>query len=149
MHQLTLDAALNLLWLAICVSALGGLAVWELRTRTGSRRQYRLQRLGAVLLVGVSLFPAVSSSDDLFSFSLLQFPFGQHDGVGNTPPEDPHSRTSFVHLVRLLESLGHYELSAFYSVVLALLWVAAVVFTKTAAPVRTVLCRCGRAPPSL
>ena len=148
MHTLTLDTALNLLWVAIGVFALAALAVAERRSRRQSTRRARCQRLAAVLLVSVSLFPAVSYSDDLFSFSLLQTHFGHHDGVGSTPPEDPSEKTSSVQLARLLESLHHLQISAFCAVAFFLCCLATVFFVRVASTTRPVLCRSGRAPPS-
>jgi hypothetical protein len=57
------DAALNLIWVALCVSAL----LWQLLSqsrRTGFSSQV-LRRDGlAVFLAAVALFPCISASDD-------------------------------------------------------------------------------------
>jgi|SRR5262245_13122312 hypothetical protein len=146
MPPLTLDAALNLLWLAIGVAALSGLAILERKHYRTSTRRARVLRLGAVLLASVSLFPAVSYSDDLFSLSFLQTHSGKHDGFGSAPPEESREKDS-LHLARLLQTLDHYQLSGFCSLILSFLWVAIVFCLQRNLATRVVLCRSGRSPP--
>jgi hypothetical protein len=146
MVSLSLDAALNLLWVAIALAALCGLAVLDRRHYRDSKRRVRLLRVCAVLLVSVSLFPAVSYSDDLFSLSFLQTHFGQHDGVGNAPPEDSRDKDS-LQLARLLQTLEHYQPSGFCWLALAPLWVALIFGSQRRLTTRAVMCRPGRSPP--
>src|SRR5256885_2353394 len=60
---------LNLIWLLVSVAAIGALLVSE-RGRS-SAGMARIHRLIAVLLVTVSLFPCVSASDDVISFTYV------------------------------------------------------------------------------
>jgi hypothetical protein len=136
----TIDAGLNLLWLGISVAAL----VWfAQRERTGSNRVC-WHRLLAVFLATVALFPAVSDTDDLFSFSRLQIP-GRHHGAG-TAPEDSREKDS-LQLARHFESLDQSQVSAFYSFALSLCFVALLLTLSLACPSRPVLASAGRAPP--
>jgi len=143
---MTLDTALNLAWLSIGAIALVLLAFLERRRYRSSTRRARSVRLLAVLILMVALFPTVSSSDDLFSFSLLDSHLGKHDGAGTTPPENPQGKAE-MQLVRLLETLDHYQISNIYTLSLALSCFAFVfaLFREIAAC--PVVCRPGRAPP--
>lgn len=144
MFQLTLDIALNLLWLSGGLCALLALAWCEWR---GGRRKGRWLRLTAVAVTGLALFPAVSFSDDLFSYSLLQAGFGTRSGVGGAPPEDPQQKTSTLQLARLIESLDQFTVAAgsgfFVALLCVSLWFAATRQWLT----RAAVCACGRAPP--
>ena len=144
---MTLDAALNLLWLAITLAALLCFCRME---RSRSRRGLssgRFHRLFAVCVMAVAIFPSVSDSDDLFNFSLLRIPTSQRGGVGNVPsPEDSREKDS-VNLVRLLETLEHYQVSAFYVFAVSLFCIAALVALRPSCATRTIYCNSGRAPP--
>lgn len=140
MPSLSLDSGLNLLWLAISVSALA----WFGRLEWKQSGRARWRRLFPVFLATVALFPTVSDSDDLFSFSLLRIP-GQHHGAGNAP-EDSREKDS-TQLVRLLESLDHFQISAFHEIALALCFVALLSTLSLAALSRPVFASPGRAPP--
>jgi len=143
---MTVDTALNLIWLCGGVVSLVLLLVLEKRWFQGSTARARFQRLAAVLIVAIALFPSVSSSDDLFSFSLLNSHMGKHGGVGSTVPEDSKEKAG-LQLFRLLETLNHYQISAVYRVLLALCCIAFVPTPGCEAFTRAVLCRTGRAPP--
>jgi hypothetical protein len=142
-----LEAVLNLLWAAIGVSALALLAFSE-SGRAGSARR-RLYRLCSVAMVLLALFPCVSASDDYFCFSLLQTHSGKHGGVGAPLPEDPDGRTAGQHLARLFQALDHVPLASVYSLTVMLVCVALVDSGGRAASPAAVLCRTGRAPPSI
>jgi hypothetical protein len=135
----SIDVALNLLWLAITTAAL----IWFARAEAKRSGRIRWHRLFAVLLATVALFPTVSDSDDLFSFSLLQAA-GQQQGAG--APEDARERNS-VQLARLLETLDHFQISAVYQVSIALCFVALLLTLSLAVFSRPVFASCGRAPP--
>jgi hypothetical protein len=136
----TLDFGLNLLWLGLSVAAL----IWFGRLEWMRSHRMRWQRLFAVFLATVALFPIVSDSDDLFNFSLLQIP-GQHRGAGTTP-EDTREKDS-VHLARVLESLDHFQVSAFYNIALAVCFVALLLTLRLSVLSRPVFANSGRAPP--
>ena len=143
---MTLDTVLNLLWLGIGLTALLLLSLVERRRLPHSTFRGRALRLTAVLVVTVALFPSVSSSDDLFSFSLINSHLGKHGGFGSTLPEDPKEKSN-LQLFRLLESLGHYQNSHTYTLLLALSCFAVVTGLRRDVLTRSVLCRSGRAPP--
>jgi len=146
MFPMTLDTALNLIWAGAGVLGLILLFFFEKRWFPRSSSRARFRRLSAVLILAVALFPSVSSSDDLFSFSLMNSHLGKHGGFGSTVPEDSREKAG-LQLFRTLENLNQYQISAVYALALAL-WCVALVFTpRRQAVTRTVLCRAGRAPP--
>src|SRR6266851_7980351 len=106
---MALDTILNVVWAAIGVFALSLLAVSE--RRQGRSGLARIQRLVAVLLFTVSLFPCVSLSDDLFSLSFLQSNPGRHGGVGTPLPQDSKEKSN-LHLYRVLQSLDSQQVTA-------------------------------------
>jgi hypothetical protein len=138
--SLSLDAALNLLWLVISVAALLAVGVLDWQRS----REIRWRRLFAVFVATIALFPTVSDSDDLFSFSLLQTS-GHHRGAG-TAPEDPREKDT-IQLSRLLESLDHYQITSVYQFVLSLGFVALLLTLSLAVFTRPVFASSGRAPP--
>ncbi len=144
MH-LTLDVALNLLWLSLSAAAF----VWLGWRPYGSTcpRHGRLRRLLVVLLAAFAIFPAVSASDDLLSFALTGNAGGR-GGWGNAPLEDTQEKAS-VHLVRILSSLEH-GLQAHQSGPLPLVYCAGAPSTPRAQVVsRPVAVVTGRAPPTV
>jgi hypothetical protein len=146
MFPITLDTALNLVWLGVCLLALGLLSFLERRRHQRSTRRARSIRFTAVLIVTVALFPSVSSSDDLFSFSLINSHLGKHGGVGNTIPEDSKEKAG-LQLFRLLETLNHYQVSHVYAFFLAWCCLSLILTLRRQELTRAVLCRPGRAPP--
>lgn len=146
MFPIALDTALNLAWVGVGVIALILLSFFERRWFPRSLAKARFQRLVAVLIVTVALFPSVSSSDDLFSFSLINSHLGKHGGFGNTIPEDSKDKAG-MQLFRLLETLSHYQISLAYTLSLALCCIAIVFTARPEEFTRAVACRPGRAPP--
>jgi hypothetical protein len=145
----TLDAALNLLWAAIGVVALGALGFSERHNGPGGEIG-RLRRILAVLLVTVSLFPCVSATDDAFCFSLLQTSQGKHGGVGAPLPEDGRDQTSQTQtLARVLSSLDHSQVSPTYSFAILFSFIGLVLFSAKPTWARYLLCRAGRSPPCI
>ena len=140
-----LDTALNVAWLAIALGALASLALAE-RRRAGTPGS-RMRRLCAVLVVTFALFPAVSTSDDLFSFSLIDIHLGKHGGLGSTPPETSKEKAG-MQLFRLLETLDHYQVARIQTVALSLSCLSLVHTSEIEATTRSVVRRPGRAPPS-
>jgi hypothetical protein len=139
----TLHSALNLLWLGISVSALAWFAHRESRRVAPGR----WRRLLAVCAICITIFPAISDSDDLFSFSLLRVPDQRHGGVGSTPPPEDSREKSTLQLVRLLESLEHFQIAGFYCLCLTLAVVAMLRSVRPVCLSRAVLAHAGRAPP--
>lgn len=143
---MTVDTALNLVWLGVGVFSLVLLLFLEKRWFQRSTPRARFRRLAAVLILAIALFPSVSSSDDLFSFSLINSHLGKHGGVGSTVPEDSKEKAG-IQLFRLLETLNHYQISSTYCIFLALYCFTLVLTPQREASTRAVLCRAGRAPP--
>lgn len=143
---MTLDTALNLVWLAVGVIALALLLFLEKQWFPRSGWRPRFRRLVAVLVLTVALFPSVSSTDDLFSFSLINHELGKHGNSGSTVPEDSKEKAG-LQLVRLLETLTHYQVAIAYVLCLAMCCIAFVFALRRDPFTRVVLCRTGRAPP--
>ncbi len=131
--MLSLDSALNLLWLGISVSAIACFG----------RREWR--RSFTVFLATIALFPIVSDSDDLFSFSFLRIPQAHHRNAGTTPEDSREKDT--VQLGRVLESLDHWQIAPSYEIAPIVSCVALLRLLPCTARTRTVLARVGRAPP--
>lgn len=146
MFHITLDTALNLVWLGAGVLAFGLLAFLEPRWFPRTTRRARAIRFTAVFVLAIALFPSVSSSDDLFSFSLLNSHLGKHGRFGSTVPEDSKEKAG-MQLFRILETLNHFQVSTVYTLSLALCCLAVIVIPSYETSTRTVLCRAGRAPP--
>jgi hypothetical protein len=141
-----LDSGLNLLWLVISVAALVWLAIAE--TRAASRVGARLRRIFALVVVTLALFPTFSDSDDIFSFSLFDFRPGQHGGgFGSAPTEDPKEKDG-LQLIRLLESLEHYEQGGGFAPAPALFCLETLATPRLGVFTRAVVRRPGRAPPT-
>jgi hypothetical protein len=136
----TVDSILNFLWLGISVAAL----LWFARRDRIRSHNLNWRGLFAVFLATVALFPSVSDTDDLFSFSLLQVP-GHHHGAGTTP-EDSREKDS-LQLARLLESLDHFQVSAVFHICVSLCFVALLLTLSLARSSRPVFAIAGRAPP--
>lgn len=143
---MALDTALNILWLAISVFGLAALCFGETRHALGSRLG-RLRRFVAVLIVAVALFPCVSFSDDLFSFSFLESHLGKHGGAGTPLPEDSREKSTS-HLMRVLQSLEHYQACTPYVFDVTLCFFSIIALALVTATACHLLCRTGRAPPA-
>jgi hypothetical protein len=139
----TLHSALNLLWLVISVCALAGF--WK--SESFRERSGRYRRLLAVCALCITLFPSVSDTDDLFTFSLIPIPGNLQGGVGSAPPPEDSREKGTLHLARLLETLDHYQITALFSVTLTLFCVAFSFLPRLSCESRSLLCSAGRAPP--
>ncbi|MEO8597178.1 MAG: hypothetical protein ABI759_27920 [Candidatus Solibacter sp.] len=146
MFPFHLDVALNLVWLAISFAALLWFARREWKSGRRAISHGRLQRLFAICLMAVALFPCISDSDDLFHFSLLQVPTSQTGGVG-TEPHEERQEPSNLQLQRLLETLEHFQVSAFYLFLFTLCCLALALFLRVSSYSRATRCYAGRAPP--
>jgi hypothetical protein len=141
----TLHTGLNLLWLAISVCALA----WFWRSESRRPNSGRWRRLLAICALCIAVFPSVSDTDDLFTFSLIQVPGNPHGGVGSSPPPPEDGREkSTLHLARVLETLDHYQITAIFAVILALFSIALSFVPRLAWETRSLLCSAGRAPPT-
>jgi len=90
------EIILNLVWMLLCISALGA-QVWMDRLRSGARnRTIRLRRSLSVLIAALALFPVISATDDRVRLADLDgapshglaMEGGQMHGV-SAPLEDP------------------------------------------------------------
>jgi hypothetical protein len=142
-----LSNALNWVWLGIAAAALLWLAWQELRNR-GQRARWRLpRRLLAVLLAAFAIFPAISNSDDLLSYSLLNAQLGRHGGYGSPVPEDP-SESARLQLARLLETIEHCQTALFCALAVTLFCFAYATVLRPQLRAHSVSCRSGRSPPT-
>jgi len=107
---------LNLIWLLVSVAAVGALLVSE-RSRSCAGMA-RIQRLTAVLLVTVSLFPCVSASDDVISFAYVSAGLETRSGFGHSVPNENSDNASVIYLA--LQNLEHLQISAFYTLLVAI-----------------------------
>src|SRR5712692_5437463 len=78
----------------------------------------RMQRLMAVLLVTVSLFPCVSASDDVISFAYVSAGLETRSGFGHSIPNENSDNASGIYLT--LQNLEHLQISAFYTLLVAI-----------------------------
>jgi hypothetical protein len=142
-----LDSGTTLLWLGISVAAFVWLASAE--SRAVSRPCARLRRILALVIVSLALFAPVSDVDDLFSYSLLGVRLGPHgDSFGGPATEDPQEKDG-QQLVQLLESLEHYEQASGYAPAPALFCLQTLTTPRFETSTRAVVCRPGRAPPTV
>jgi hypothetical protein len=144
-----LNNALNWVWLAVALCALVWLAYRELRRR-GSRSRWSCpHKLLAVLLASFALFPAISNSDDLLSYSLLNEHLGRHGGYGSPVPEDPAESSARVQLARVLEALEHCQTALVCALSVVLFCIAYTLAFRPQTLAYSVVCRSGRSPPSI
>jgi hypothetical protein len=141
----SLDISLNLVWVAICVAAVAW-ALWAERRGSPRSAWTRTRRLAAVLLVALALFPSVSVSDDEISFWFLFAP-SNHRG-GSAPIEEGKERSA-QQLARVLNSLEHFQVNGIWTFTLTLFFLSLVLILLPVANERFLICRAGRAPPSV
>ena len=107
----------------------------------------RIHRLVAVLLVTVSLFPCVSASDDVISFSYVSAGLETRSGFGHSVPNESSTNTSVIYLA--LQNLEHLQVSAFYTLVVAICFFGFVFFSAQRNVLRQSPSFASRAPPQL
>lgn len=145
--SLTLNSALNWVWLGIAAGALVWLAFQELGRNGRGGRRSGARKLVAVLLAAFAIFPAISNSDDLLSYSLVNAHPGRHGGYGSPVPEDP-AESARVQLVRLLETLEHCQTALFCVFAPVLFRVTHAAVFRPRLRACSAIPRTGRAPPS-
>jgi len=138
-----LVTVLNLIWLLVAVAAVG--AVLLLERRRASCRAAKRQRLVSVLLVTVSLFPCVSASDDLINFAYVSAGLETRSGFGHSVPENTNTST-VIYLV--LQSLEHLQITAFYTLFVALCFFGFVFCAAPRSVFRQLPSFASRGPPS-
>ena len=147
MTSSTLNNALNWVWLGVAACALLWLAYQELRRRGNRGRWAGPRRLVAVLLAAFAIFPAISNSDDLLSYSLLNAQLGRHGGYGSPIPEDP-AESARTQLARLLGTLEHCQTALPCAFAMILFCVAYTLAFRPRFHAYSAACRSGRSPPS-
>jgi hypothetical protein len=134
---------LNLIWLLVSAAAIGALLASECsRSSAGIPR---LQRLLAVLLVTVSLFPCVSASDDVINFAYVSAGLETRSGFGHSVPNDNSDNASVIYLA--LQNLEHLQISAFYMLLVAICFFGFVFFSAEGSVFRQSPSFASRAPP--
>ena len=142
-----LDTKLNLLWAAMTVVAFVALAVMEPRQRPERMsRGASLRRLVCVGILSLTVFPSISSSDDLLSFSFFQFPINGHDVFGNAPRDETREKPN-LHLARVLQTLQNVQVARFHAFGPMFGSLAVTANLRALAAGRAAACRTGRAPP--
>jgi hypothetical protein len=144
----TLNNTLNWVWLGVAACALLWLAYQELRRRGDRRRWAGPRRLVAVLLASFAIFPAISNSDDLLSYSLLNAQLGRHGGYGSPIPEDP-AESARVQLARLLETLDHCQTALICTFAVVLFSLSFAFVFRPEIHAYCLVSRSGRSPPAL
>ena len=141
--SMTIAGALNVVWVAAALVALGLLVYHERRRYSHLRDRFR--RGFAVFLAAVALFPCISASDDLVRFG--QMPAGPKAAIGATAP-DAASSGRATHLARLLQVLESFQLSAPARLPVTLGSCGLIVPAAKSSQERSVLSPSCRAPPS-
>jgi len=139
-----LVTVLNLIWIALALGSVGALLVSE-RWRV-STRSARVQRMMAVLLASVSLFPCVSASDDVISFGYVSADLETRSGFGHSVPDTTNSNT-VVYLA--LQNLEHLQVTAFFTLVIAFCFFGLVSFQAPRSVFRKLPSFLSRAPPQI
>lgn len=140
-----MEALLNLVWVLLAIAGFATLLLHSRRSE-GSFSRVRFGHLVAVFLIVLSLFPAVSASDDVLRYQFLygQGAAGLHDDSADA---HPNSDTIVVNLVRLFDSWEHSTTAAFALLAFLLLVVRFIPSSVSFARNRAFFCRSGRAPP--
>jgi hypothetical protein len=135
---------LNLIWLFAAVAGVAALLVSDRSRRSPGCE--KAQRLIAVLLVMVSLFPCVSASDDLINFAYFSAGLETRSGFGHSVPDQSDSNT-VIYLA--LQNLEHLQISEFYTLFVALCFFGFVSFFHSRSVARQLPSFVGRAPPPI
>jgi len=147
-----IDAVLNLVWAAVCLTAFAWLIAFEQRRRQASWRAFT-NRAMALTLALVSLFPCVSASDDWVRLQFLGANAKSHDSHdSNVPHQSPASgdqsdKKALGMLVRQLEALDSVQVSVALALSLVLCLFALALIETHRSLDRLLPARAGRAPP--
>jgi hypothetical protein len=106
-----IDAALNLAWALLCVTAL----VWHAwrERHFPATRAVRIRRTLSVFVAVVALFPVISASDDRVRLEDLNSQFTRHAAFDRSHPEN-------LSLSLQLEDLEHAQLPLPFVLILSL-----------------------------
>jgi hypothetical protein len=140
---LSLVSALNVAWAVICLTL--GMRLF----RSGSRiTSAKLQRVVALLMAAVALFPVVSASDDLVRFAFLGCSAIHTDAKAGTPlSDDSDQQPAQAVLAKLLDSLDSVQVTPFCTSAFILVLIAFLVCAAPQVVGRRVTAVFGRAPP--
>jgi hypothetical protein len=144
MMSMTVAGALNLVWVAAALVAMGLLTYHE--RRRYSRLRDRFRRGFAVFLAAVALFPCISASDDFVRFGQMSAGPGAAGEVVAAAP-DGSGESHAIHLARLLQVLESFQLSAASRLLVTLGFCSLVVVAVQFSQERSVVSPSSRAPP--
>lgn len=140
--MITLTTALNLFWaiasLALCV---------RLYRRSSALAGSRRRKLAAVSVVALSLFPVVSTSDDLIRFAFLDSFIQTSSGAGG-PSEDGSGQSNQTQLARVLDTLDSAQITPVFSLSATLVAFRIAPPPVTISQERPAASYSGRAPPA-
>jgi hypothetical protein len=141
---MTVAGALNLIWVAAALVAMG-LVTYHERHRY-SRLRDRFRRAFAVFLAAVALFPCISASDDLVRFGQMSAgPGAASEFVAAVP--DGSGENHAIHLARLLQVLESFQLSAAPRLLVTLGFCSLIVLAVQFSQEHSVVSPSSRAPP--
>jgi hypothetical protein len=143
----SLETALNALWLCVGLSAFGVLGWSELHNPSGAANGSRVRRILCVVFAVVFLFPCVSESDDLLSLQGLQFTLETRGEVGNSSSEKPGDNAPGLYLAQFFEGLEAFHVVGLFALLITLVFVALVALPRASGLERCVSVLGGRAPP--
>jgi hypothetical protein len=139
-----LVAVLNFVWLFAAIAGVATLLLSDRSRRSPDRA--KAQRLIAVLLVMVSLFPCVSASDDLVNFAYVSAGFETRSGFGHSVPEQSNSNT-VIYLA--LQNLEHLQITASFTLFVTLCFFGLASYFDSRSVARQLPSFVGRAPPPI
>ncbi len=120
---MSFNVALNVAWALMGAAALGTFAFLESRSKLVRGKAPWAYRSFCVLLAVVLLFPCVSASDDLLWFQAI--PLGTEGrGSAGAPFSSKSDEKATLHLARLLEALGNFQIASIYSLAVTLCFCA-------------------------
>jgi hypothetical protein len=108
--HMSLDSALNLVWVLVGLGALGVLGFSE-RFRAATTLRSRCRLVIAVVIATVSLFPTISSNDDSVCLAQLHISPARHAGWVTLPTNRSSQRPDF-YLAVQLKSLANFQISS-------------------------------------
>lgn len=141
------DTSLNLVWALLFLGAAFTFIRAERQRRTGTPRARTIRAL-AVFLAVISLFPAVSASDDSVRFQYLDAQDAQHHSDSHRSQQRAPERSQAT-LVRMLESLESVQVPVILILSVTLCFFALVLIELRSGLDRLIPKSAGRDPPSL
>jgi len=140
------DAALNLLWLLVCLGAVVYQTVLE--QRLGKRRdgRARSRRTLSVIMAAIALFPCISATDDVVAMWCLNGSVAGDEKAGLVSEHGTPLKPA-ANLVRLLELIDHFQISVAFYILLILCLITLLVAHQRPPLVWCIRSSSGRSPP--